>query len=152
MKKIAIVFLGLLVVASAGCISKKQHERQVSTLQGQVGALQSEASRLDAELKANQAAVLAAQARSQVSERTEAASTSNEGAGLYRTPSGFELQGADIQKALKSAGFYDGEIDGKIGPDSREALRRFQRDNGMTVDGVCGRLTWAKLKTYLVTK
>jgi len=69
--------------------------------------------------------------------------------GIYRTPSGFELPSVNIQKALKKAGYYNGALDGKIGPATRDAIRAFQRDNGLTADGVCGRQTWAKLKSYL---
>ena len=69
--------------------------------------------------------------------------------GTYRTPSGFELPAIDIQKALKNAGYYAGDVDGQIGPDSREAVRNFQRDNGLSIDGVCGRQTWNKLRTYV---
>ena len=68
---------------------------------------------------------------------------------MYRTPSGFEIPAVDIQRALKGAGYYAGDVNGKIGPDSREAIRNFQRDNGLSADGVCGRQTWSKLKTYL---
>jgi murein L,D-transpeptidase YcbB/YkuD len=55
----------------------------------------------------------------------------------------------DIQLALKNAGFYDGTVDGKIGPRSREAIKEFQRINGLKVDGVVGRQTWDKLSPYL---
>ena len=79
-------------------------------------------------------------------------SASSEGAaagGMYRTPSGFELPSVNIQKALKKAGYYNGAIDGKVGPGTRDAIASFQKDNGLTADGVCGRGTWAKLKSYL---
>ena len=69
--------------------------------------------------------------------------------GMYRTPSGFELPSVNIQKALKKAGYYNGAIDGKVGPGTRDAISAFQKDNGLTADGVCGRGTWAKLKSYL---
>ena len=68
--------------------------------------------------------------------------------GIYRTPSGFELPSISIQKALKSAGYYDGALDGKIGPGTRKAIKAFQQDNGLTADGVVGRETWKKLQAY----
>ena len=55
----------------------------------------------------------------------------------------------DIQKALTQAGFYHGAIDGVIGKKTRAAIREFQTENGLTVDGVCGPKTWEKLKTHL---
>ncbi len=53
-----------------------------------------------------------------------------------------------IQAALKNAGFYDGEIDGVIGPKTREAIRKFQERNDLSVDGAVGSQTWEKLKEY----
>ena len=35
------------------------------------------------------------------------------------------------QHRLKTKGLYDGRIDGVIGPQTREALRRYQKDNGL---------------------
>ena len=54
-----------------------------------------------------------------------------------------------IQQALRNGGFYQGLIDGKIGPKTREAIRQFQRVNGLKVDGVAGPNTWARLSPYL---
>jgi len=53
-----------------------------------------------------------------------------------------------IQRALKNAGYYQGEIDGKVGGRTRQALRDFQRDHGLDADGVCGRQTWARLQSF----
>lgn len=53
-----------------------------------------------------------------------------------------------IQEALKNAGFYQGAVDGKLGPKTREAIKEFQRVHGLNDDGVVGRRTWAKLRTY----
>ncbi len=55
----------------------------------------------------------------------------------------------DIQRALKNAGYYDGVIDGKIGPKTRTALRKFQDDMSLKVDGIAGRNTKEKLFKYL---
>ena len=41
----------------------------------------------------------------------------------------------DVQSALADAGYYRGEIDGVIGTGTRNAIRRFQRDNGLPVTG-----------------
>ena len=54
-----------------------------------------------------------------------------------------------IQQALKNAGFYQGTVDGKIGPKTREAVKAFQEVNGLKADGVVGRQTWEKLAPYL---
>lgn len=54
-----------------------------------------------------------------------------------------------IQIALQKAGFYKGKIDGKIGPQTKQAIREFQKSKGIKVDGVVGKNTWNELKKYL---
>jgi len=55
----------------------------------------------------------------------------------------------DIQIALKNAGFYQGEIDGDIGPLTKEAIRQFQAKNDLAIDGKIGLKTWDVLSKYL---
>jgi lysozyme family protein len=43
---------------------------------------------------------------------------------------------ADVQAALQDMGYYKGEVDGLIGPLTRDALTKYQTDNGMTVTAV----------------
>ncbi len=59
------------------------------------------------------------------------------------------LSKKDIQKALKNAGYYDGAIDGKIGPRTRSAIKAFQGDKGLKADGIPGAQTKDKLVKYL---
>ena len=42
---------------------------------------------------------------------------------------------SDVQSALAREGYYDGAIDGKLGPSTRNALRRYQRDHGLDATG-----------------
>jgi Putative peptidoglycan binding domain len=43
---------------------------------------------------------------------------------------------ADVQAALQEMGYYKGEVDGLIGPLTRDALTKYQTDNGMQVTAV----------------
>jgi hypothetical protein len=43
---------------------------------------------------------------------------------------------ANVQAVLKEMGYYKGEVDGLLGPLTREALTGYQTDNGMTVTAV----------------
>lgn len=52
---------------------------------------------------------------------------------------------ADLQRLLVSAGFRPGPIDGWFGPQTRQAVYRFQTSQGITVDGVVGPQTWGRL-------
>jgi len=54
----------------------------------------------------------------------------------------------DIQIALKNAGFYKGEIDGKIGAKTRDAIMEFQKENDLKVDGIVGKNTWEFLSEF----
>jgi peptidoglycan hydrolase-like protein with peptidoglycan-binding domain len=52
---------------------------------------------------------------------------------------------AGAQVALRAHGLYPGAIDGIRGPQTNRAIRAFQRRHGLTVDGVVGPRTRAKL-------
>ena len=59
------------------------------------------------------------------------------------------LTDKSLQLALKNAGFYNGVVDGKIGPKTKKAIEDFQAKNNLEVDGKVGPQTWSKLKGYL---
>lgn len=43
-----------------------------------------------------------------------------------------------IQSVLKSQGYYNGKIDGIFGTATKNAVIRFQKDNGLAADGIVG--------------
>lgn len=53
-----------------------------------------------------------------------------------------------IQTALQNAGFNPGSIDGKMGKQTREAIKFFQSANNLVADGKVGSKTWAVLQKY----
>ena len=55
----------------------------------------------------------------------------------------------EVQTALKSSGYYDGAIDGKLGSGSQKAIKAFQKDHDLESDGIIGKKTWTELKNYL---
>ena len=40
-----------------------------------------------------------------------------------------------VQRKLAASGYYDGPVDGVIGDGTRRAIRNYERDNGLAVDG-----------------
>ena len=50
-----------------------------------------------------------------------------------------------IQQKLKRWGYYTGSVDGIFGAKTKEAVKYFQRKNGLTVDGIVGDKTLAAL-------
>ena len=63
--------------------------------------------------------------------------------GLLRTPD-VARQIALLQTLLAELGLLT-DIDGDFGPATTTAVRRFQTDNDLVVDGVAGEKTWSKL-------
>ena len=47
----------------------------------------------------------------------------------------------EIQTRLKNWGYYTGSIDGVYGAKTEEAVKYFQRKNGLKVDGIAGKQT-----------
>ncbi len=52
----------------------------------------------------------------------------------------------DLQRRLIALGYNPGPADGHDGPRTKAAVRLFQIAEGLTVDGLAGPLTWARLK------
>lgn len=51
----------------------------------------------------------------------------------------------ELQRRLKQWGYYDGPVDGVYGAKTVEAVKYFQKKNGLTADGIAGRSTFAAL-------
>jgi outer membrane murein-binding lipoprotein Lpp len=150
--RLTMLVLMVSLVAFSGCASRKTGKK-VDTMQAQVNAMTDELVRLDQSLQDTRASIQAQDSGTTGGGSASASyASTGEGSsvgGMYRTPSGFEIPSVNIQKALKKAGYYNGAIDGKVGPGTRDAIAAFQKDNGLGSDGVCGRQTWSKLKSYL---
>ena len=52
----------------------------------------------------------------------------------YYSNEGYRYNSA-VQRELSRRGYYNGSIDGAIGPQSRRAIYRYQQDNGLTQSG-----------------
>lgn len=53
---------------------------------------------------------------------------------------------ARLQKILNRLGYACGMPDGIFGPKTEAAVKQFQRTAGISVDGIVGKWTWAKLE------
>ena len=58
---------------------------------------------------------------------------------VYRASRYYEAEDssyeADVQRALKRRGYYYGDVDGDIGPQSRAAIREYQADHRLAITG-----------------
>lgn len=58
-------------------------------------------------------------------------------------------KGADVtylQKRLVAKGYYIGEIDGDFGRKTENAVKAYQDEHGLVIDGIVGAKTWASLE------
>ena len=53
-----------------------------------------------------------------------------------------------IQQKLKNWGYYNGQIDGIFGSETKKAVIAFQKKNGLTADGIAGKNTLAAMGIY----
>ena len=141
-----LVVLALLATVASGCASP-QARQELARLQSQVGLLEERIGQLERSGTGGLSSLPAGE--------------SGFDAGVVITPprsvaaprpadsaSSAKPSTRQIQQALKNAGFYQGAVDDKNGPLTREAIKEFQRVHGLTDDGVVGRRTWTKLKAY----
>ncbi|WP_237660873.1 peptidoglycan-binding protein [Tepidanaerobacter sp. GT38] len=63
---------------------------------------------------------------------------------LYRGLQGEDVK--ELQSKLESLGYDVGPIDGIFGPLTENAVKAFQKDNGLVVDGIVGQETFSALE------
>ncbi len=55
--------------------------------------------------------------------------------GADPSPSFHSTEKQELQERLTTLGYYDGKVDGRIGEVSKQAIRAFQAQAGLTQDG-----------------
>ena len=145
--------LGMVMVVASGCAAGRMPQ-DMARLQSQMGLLDERVTQLERSNAREPSAAtmplsesLMSRSATSVVEVTPSKHPSHTSTAASHTVSEKPATRA-IQSALKNAGFYPGEIDGKMGAVTREAIKEFQRVNGLKDDGVVGKQTWAKLSAY----
>ena len=138
MKRLLSFGAGLLVlVALSGC-GKKQEVEELQPITMESLNTVGSPTQAAPDLKAPEAKIL-----------TTSATVAPAKEALPLPPQGpYKPTGIEIQTALKNAGFYTGNIDGKIGPKSKKAIEDFQKANGLKVDGKVGTKTWEAMSKH----
>lgn len=144
-----MIIIAGLSLGVAGCVGNDKYNKDINLLRSQLQLVQSDVENLRSGQQKIEEGWTDAQKRQQGAQAVTGASAVSGSAEIYRTPSGFTLPSRDIQTALKNAGYYNGPVDGKVGAQTQAAIRQFQEDQGLIADGVCGRKTWSKLRTFL---
>ena len=57
-----------------------------------------------------------------------------------------DSQVSSVQSALAREGYYDGAVDGRLGPATQRALRKYQRDHGLPATGAIDRAVTQALR------
>ena len=76
-------------------------------------------------------------ASSKTTKRTPAKTAVRRSTQQQPTPDRYK----EIQQALAERGYFNGPVDGQWGPESVDALKRFQREQNLTEDGKIGSLS-----------
>lgn len=142
----AILFLLFFTVQLTGCAAgRRQNDLQMQAMRNQVSVLESQLQSRDQEISNLREVLL----RAEQQQFTTADKTGKRKLiGEVKT----RPNARQIQTALANAGFDPGGIDGKLGKQTRDAVRAFQRANDLEADGKVGKRTWALLKEYLYKK
>lgn len=128
-----------VIISLAGCATCKNKDLEIQNLRNQVKVLEA-----DLQVKDNEIMNLRESFAKELQKKDKMSGR------VIETKERPTVK--QIQTALKNAGYNPGPIDGKMGKQTRDAIRAFQRANGLAVDGKVGKLTWALLKEYLTKK
>ncbi|MCK9603826.1 MAG: peptidoglycan-binding protein [Candidatus Omnitrophica bacterium] len=148
MGKRLVVFLVamLFLVSLGGCATaRKQKDLDIQGLKNQVSVLEAQIQTKDEEINSlkdalNKPAEEKESSVNQVGKKKVV--------GEVKSRPSVKM----IQVALKNAGFDPGHIDGRMGRQTRDAIKAFQKANNLNADGKAGKETWGLLGKYLYQK
>ena len=140
-----LLITAFLVLFLTGCATTTNtSNNQAQQLQNQVQELQARISFLEEELQNKDQEISYLEGELEKTQRTPSSSQKKTKSSTTAT-----LSIRQIQTALKNAGFYKGPIDGKLGQQTKSAIKRFQKAHGLKADGVVGKRTASALSRYL---
>lgn len=140
-KLMVVLVLAFCVLNLLGCATaRKQKDLEIQGLRNQISALEAQIQAKDEEINSLREALTVAEEQKAVRQKKVIAE-------IKSRPTVRQ-----IQIALKNAGYNPGAIDGRMGRQTLEAIKAFQRANNLAVDGRVGKLTWNLLRKYLYQK
>ena len=139
------IFAFLISLSGCATFRRKQNDLEMQGLKNQISVLETQLQVKDEEIIS---------LRDALGKATEEKGVIAEKASKKRVVGEVKSRpkAKQIQIALSNAGYNPGSIDGKMGRQTRDAVRAFQRANNLAVDGKVGKRTWSLLKKYLYTK
>ena len=145
-KVLGLVLVTVFLVSLSGCATaRKQNDLEIQGLKNQISVLESQLQSKDEEINS-----LKETLASQPQPKEEAVKCAKKKKVIGEVKSRPSIR--QVQIALQNAGFDPGLVDGKMGKQTREAIKSFQRAHNLPADGKVGRKTWGELKEYLYQK
>ncbi len=139
---IVFCFVVAMAISFSGCATfGKKKDLEIQGLKNQVTALESQLQNKDQEISG---------LREELDRAAQEKNSFSENKGILEAKS--RPSNKQIQLALRNAGYNPGKIDGRIGKQTREAIKAFQRANSIPADGKVGKQTWEALRGSLVNK
>ena len=121
-----LLVLIIFVFSLAGCATtSKKSQPTADDLKNQISILETQIREKDAKISALEEELSKTDVRSEYVQ--------------VKCGKAYSRTTKQIQAALKNAGYNPGVIDGKMGKQTRDAIKAFQKANSLTVDGRCGK-------------
>ena len=149
-KAITFFVISIFMVSVGGCATaRRQNELEAQGLKNQISVLETQVQSKDEEISSLREAL----AKSQTEEKRESP-TDKTGKKKMKAIGEEKARPSakHIQIALDNAGYNPGRIDGRMGKQTREAIRVFQKANNLMESGKANKETWDLLKEYLYKK
>lgn len=146
---IILAVLPAFLFTLSGCAStsqSKESDLQAQGLRNQITLLESQVRSKDDEINGLRDA-LARQSPESTSASLASMGGKVDKAGMAASIKKPNLK--QIQLALKNAGYEPGSLDGKMGKQTKQAVKAFQKANNLFPDGRVGKKTWRALSKYL---
>lgn len=145
-KVITFCVLFIFLISLSGCATaRKQKDLEIQGLKNQISVLEAEIQSKDEEISSLRDAL-----SKTVEQKEKLAKEAGRKKLIGEAKSRPSIK--QIQIALINAGYNPGSIDGRMGKQTREAIKAFQKANNLKEDGKVGKETWSLLKEYLYKK
>ncbi|MCX5705137.1 MAG: peptidoglycan-binding protein [Candidatus Omnitrophica bacterium] len=135
-KVVLLLTAGVFAFGMAGCATAPKQNSEVNGLKNQISTLEDQLRARDEE----------------ITTLKDELNRAPQAQGVAAAETCVKQSAKSIQTALNNAGYYNGPIDGRIGKQTRDGIKEFQKANNLKVDGRVGSKTWAVLKAYLEKK
>ncbi len=146
-KCFVLIALVAFVILLNGCAAgRKRKDLEIQGLKNQVTVLETQIQSKDNEINSLKDSL----AKTEEEKQTQGKILSTKKKVIMEVKSRPNTK--QIQLALKNAGYESGIIDGRMGRQTREAIKAFQKANNLPAYGKVGKQTWGLLKAYLYQK